>query len=129
MFLRPEFDRNPPVKNENAPNEPTEDEVNLDIRFFVNKAVEKNLKRKAIMVYLCLAAMEPDATDKVQQFFPVAGENNLSRNEILVWMYIASGGSADPKDISKALRIRQRAVEKALVVLDKKNIVIDGRTL
>ena len=103
-------------------------EVVLDIRAFVRTAVRKNLKRPANLVYLCLVAETPLATDKMKRFFPVAQENDLSRNEILIWLHITYGGSVNPKHISRKLRISRSWTEKALAVLAAKNI-IDGRHL
>lgn len=104
-------------------------EVQLDLRAFVRAAVRQNLKRPAILVYLYFVADTPEATEKMKRFFPVAQENDLSRNEILIWLHIASGGSANPKQISRQLRIPSRWAKKALTVLEEKHIVIDGRSI
>lgn len=104
-------------------------EVSLDIRGFVRDAVRKKMKRTEIMVYLHLVSITYEATDKMRRFFPVAQENNLSRNEILIWLHIAYGGSVDPRHISRKLRIPIRWVENALIVLEEKYIVTDGKTV
>ena len=104
-------------------------EVSLDIRGFVRDAVRRNTKRPEIVLYLCLVSRTYEATDKMRGFFPVVQENDLTRNEILIWLHIAYGGSQKPKHISQKLRIPIRWVEKALVVLEEKNIIADRGTL
>ena len=124
-MLYPEFHTDPRVEEEyDSDDDLMEFEVNLDIPGFVRDAVRQNMKRPEILIYLGLVASTYEATDKMRRFFPVAQENNLSRNEILIWLHLAYGGSTDPRHISHKLRIPLGWVEKALTVLDEKNIVI-----
>ena len=92
MLLRPEFRPDAPVEEEHDLDDLFEDDAKLAIRDYVQVAVRKNLKRKDLLIAICMLAETPFSTQKMQQFFPVATEYNLSRNEILVWMHIASGG-------------------------------------
>ena len=111
------------------PDVPMQFEVNLNIPRFIRSAVRKKMKRDEIMVYLHLVSITYEATDKMRGFFPVAQEYDLSRNEILIWLHIAYDGSVNPRHISRKLRIPIRWVEKALVVLEEKYIIGNGKVL
>ena len=126
-MLRPEFYPDKPVEEEYDPDAHFGPEVDETIREYVRAAVQLNMKRKDLIDALFVLAGIP--LSKTQQFLPVTVENKLSRNEILIWMHIAAGGSAEPKHISRKLRISIRWVEKALTVLEEKNIVVDEKTL
>ena len=111
------------------PDELLEFEVSLDIPSFVRAAVKKKFDRDTILLYLYSVAETPISTLKMKRFFPIAKENDLNRNEMLVWLHLSYGGSEKPRNISHKLRIPPRFVEKALIVLEEKGIIKDGRAL
>ena len=104
-------------------------EVNLNIPAFVRAAVKDKMNRETILVYLYLVANTPSATEKMRRFAPIAQEENLSRNEILVWLHVSYGGSMEPKHISRKLRIPPKFAENALAALEAKGIIRDGCAL
>ena len=103
--------------------------ISLDIPAFVRAAVRNKLKRLEILFYLYLVAEAPVSTLKMKRFFPIAKENNLTRNEILIWLHLSYGSSPKPKHISQKLRIPPRFVENALTVLEEKGIIKEGKVL
>ena len=111
------------------PDELLEFEVSLDIPSFVRAAVKKKFDRDTILLYLYSVAETPISTPQMKQFFPIAQEMDLNRNEILIWLHLSYGGSPKPKQIRHKLRIPPRFVEKALTVLEEKGIIKDGRAL
>ena len=115
--------------NQYDPDELLEFEVSLDIPSFVHAAVKKKFDRDTILLYLYSVAETPISTPQMKQFFPIAQEMDLNRNEILIWMFLSYGGSPKPKQIRHKLRIPPRFVEKALTVLEEKGIIKDGRAL
>ena len=104
-------------------------EVNLNIRAFVRAAVKDKMDRDAILLYLYLVSRTPSATEKMRRFAPIAQEEGLSRNEILVWLHVSYGGSMEPRHISRKLRIPPKFVENALTTLEAKGIIRDGYAL
>ena len=105
------------------PDDILEGEVNLNIPVFLRAAVRNKLKRLDILFYLYLVAETPVSTLKMKRFLPIAKENNLTRNEILIWLHLSYGGLPKPKKISQKLRIPPLFVEKALTVLEEKGII------
>ena len=105
------------------PDELLEFEVSLDIPSFVRAAVKKKFDRDTILLYLYSVAETPISTPQMKQFFPIAQEMDLNRNEILIWLHLSYGGSPKPKQIRHKLRIPPRFVEKALTVLEEKGII------
>ena len=97
--------------------------ISLDIPAFVRAAVRHKVNKNQILIYLYLLTETPESTHKMKQFFPIAKENDLTRNEILVWLHLSYGGSEKPKNISRKLRIPPRFVENALTVLEEKGII------
>ena len=112
-----------------GPDDLVQFEVNLDIPAFVRTAVRNKMKRDTILVYLHMVSQTYQATDKMRRFATVAQEEDLTRNEILIWLHLSYGGSMEPRHISRKLRIPPRFVEKALTVLEEKSIIKDGRAL
>ena len=111
------------------PDDVIEGMITLNIPAFVRAAVKHKLKRVDILFYLYLLSDTPASTLKMKRFFPIAKENDLTRNEILIWLHLSYGGSEKPRNISHKLRIPPRFVEKALTVLEEKGIIKDGRAL
>ena len=111
------------------PDDVIEGMITLNIPAFVRTAVKHKLKRVDILFYLYLLSDTPASTLKMKRFFPIAKENDLNRNEMLVWLHLSYGGSEKPRNISHKLRIPPRFVEKALIVLEEKGIIKDGRAL
>ena len=128
-MLHPEFYPDKRVKEAEDLDDLYGSEADETIRGYVRVAVREKMKRNDLIDALFILAGTPFSTAKMQRFLPVTVENNLSRNEILIWMHIAAGGSTVPKDISNKLRIPIGWVEKALVVLEEKNILRDGKAL
>ena len=112
-----------------GPDDLVQFEVNLDIPAFVRAAVRQKLRRLDILYYLYLLTETPASTLKMRRFFSIAKENNLTRNEILIWLHLSYGGSEKPRNIKQKLRIPPRFVENALTVLEEKGIIKDGRAL
>ena len=104
-------------------------EVNLDIAAFARAAVRDKMNRDTILVYLHMVSQTYQATDKMRRFATIAQEEDLTRNEILIWLYLSYGGSMEPRHISRKLRIPPRFVENALTVLEEKGIIKDGKAL
>ena len=111
------------------PDELLEFEVSLDIPSFVRAAVKKKFDRDTILLYLYSVAETPISTPQMKQFFPIAQEMDLNRNEILIWMFLSYNSQADSKHISRKLRIPPRFVENALTTLVEKNIIKEGKVL
>ena len=101
----------------------------LDIPAFVRMAVQKEMSREEVLVYLHIITNTLDGTEKMWRFVPVARAEALSRNEILVWLHISYGGLLDPKHLSRKLRIPPGFAENALAALEAKGILRDGRVL
>ena len=112
-----------------GPDDVIEGTISLNIPAFVRAAVKHKLRKLDILFYLYLVADTPVSTLKMKQFFPIAKENDLNRNEMLVWLHLSYGGSEKPRNISHKLRIPPRFVEKALIVFEEKGIIKDGRAL
>ena len=103
--------------------------LDLDIPALVRMAVQKQMSREEVLVYLQIITNTLDGTEKMWRFVPVAKREDLSRNEILVWLHISYGGLLDPKHLSRKLRISLQFAEDALAVLQEKGIVGEGRML
>ena len=112
-----------------GPDDLVQFEVNLDIPAFVRATVRNKMKRDTILIYLHMVSQTYQATDKMRRFAPVDQEEDLTRNEILIWLHLSYGGSMEPRHISRKLRIPARFVEKALTVLEEKSIIKDRRAL
>ena len=106
-----------------GPNDLVQYKVNLNISGFVRDAVKDKMNRDTILAYLFMVSQTYQATDKMRQFFPVAREHDLTRNEILIWLHLSYGGSRNPRNISRKLRIPPRFAEYALDVLKEKGII------
>ena len=101
----------------------------LDIPAFVETAVEHNLNKEEVLLYLHIITNTFDGTEKMWRFIPVAKAEGLTREEILVWLHISYGGLLDPKHLSRKLRISPGFAESALAALQEKGIIRDGRVL
>ena len=106
-----------------GPDDLVQFEINLNIPAFVRDAVRSKMNRDTILVYLHMVSQTYQATDKMRQFADVAQENDLTRNEILIWLHLSYGGSTNPRNISRKLRIPPRFVENALAALKEKGII------
>ena len=103
--------------------------LDLDIPAFVRAAVQKQMNKEEILVYLHIITNTHDGTEKMWRFVPIAKHEQLSRNEILVWLHISYGGLLDPAHLSRKLRIPPHFAENALAALQEKGIIRDGRVL
>ena len=100
-----------------------------DIPAFVRAAVQHDLNKEEVLIYLKVITNTHHGTEKMWRFVPIAKEEELSRDEILVWLHISYGGRLDPKHISQKLRIPPSFAENALAALQEKGIIKDGRVL
>ena len=101
----------------------------LDIPALVRVAVEKEMSREEVLVYLQIVTNTLDGSEKMWQFVPVAKEEELSREEILVWLHVSYGGLLDPKHLSRKLRIPIGFAEDAIAALEEKGIIREGHVL
>ena len=101
----------------------------LDIPALVRIAVQKQMSREEVLVYLQIITNTLDGTEKMWRFVPVAKREDLSRNEILVWLHVSYGGLLDPKHLSRKLSIPTGCAENALAGLEAKGIIEDGHVL
>ena len=101
----------------------------LDIPAFVQTAVEHNLNKEEVLLYLHIITNTLDGTEKMWRFVPVAKQEGLTREEILVWLHISYGGLMDPAHLSRKLRIPPCLAEKVLITLQEKGIIRDGHVL
>ena len=101
----------------------------LDIPGLVRAAVEKEMSREEVLVYLQIVTNTLDGSDKMWRFVPVAKAEGLTREEILVWLHVSYGGLLDSEHLSRKLRIPPGFAEDALAVLREKGIIREGRVL
>ena len=116
----------------NAPLDPNELlrlRFDLDIPTFIQTAVQKQMGREEVLVYLQIITNTLDGTEKMWQFVPIAKQENLTHNEILIWLHIFYGELLDPTPLSRKLRIPPCFAENALTALQEKGIIEDRRVL
>ena len=101
----------------------------LDIPALVETAVEKEMSREEVLVYLQIVTNTHAGSDKMWRFVPVAKAEGLTREEILVWLHLSYGGLLDSKHLSRKLRISPRFAEDAIAALEAKGIIREGRVL
>ena len=103
---------------------------NLDIPGFIRAAIRNNLNKEQVLSYLdIIVTSTRDAIEKMGHFVSIARHEDLTRNEILAWLYLSYGGQPDPTDISQKLSIPPGCAENVLVGLEKKGIIEDGHVL
>ena len=103
---------------------------NLDIPAFVRAAVRNNLNKEQILIYLeIIATSTHDAIEKMSHFVPIARQEDLTRNEILIWLHLSYGGPMNSADLSRKFRIPPGCAENALAGLEEKGIIGDGHVL
>lgn len=103
--------------------------LDLDIPALVGMAVQRRMSREEVLVYLQIITNTLDGTEKMWRFVPVAKREGLTREEILVWLHISYGGLLDPKHLSRKLGISLEFAADALVVLQEKGILREGRVI
>ena len=103
--------------------------MNLDIPAFVGVAVRTEMTRDEILGALHIITNTTTATEKMWRIAIVAQNREFSRNELLVWLHIAYGGSWDPEHLSRKLRIPPHSAEEALATLTEKGIIREGRVV
>ena len=101
--------------------------MNLDIPAFVRVAVRTEMSLDEMLGCLHIITNTPLATDKMWRIAIVSQNRELTRNELLVWLHIAYGGSRDPEHLSRKLRIPAHAAEEALATLAEKGILRERR--
>ena len=103
---------------------------NLDIPGFIRAAIRYNLDKEQVLIYLdIIATSTHKAIKKMSHFVPIAKQEDLTRNEILAWLYLSYGGLIDPTDISMKLQIPPECAEKVLAGLEEKGIIEDDHVL
>ena len=103
---------------------------NYDIPGFVRAAVRNDLNTEQILTYLeIITTNTHDAIKKMSHFVPIARHEDLTRNEILIWLHLSYGGLIDLADLSKKFRIPLGCAEIALAGLEEKGIMEDGYVL
>ena len=113
-----------------APREIIRLRYNRDIPGFLYAAVENDLNKEQVLVYLeIIATSTRDAIEKMGHFVPIARQEDLTRNEILAWLHLSYGGQLDPTALSRNLRIPPGCAEKVLAGLEEKGIIEDDHVL
>ena len=103
---------------------------NLDIPGFIRAALRYNLNREQVLIYLdIIATSTHKAIKKMSHFVPIAKQEDLTRNEILAWLYLSYGGQLDPTDLSQTLSIPSGCAEDVLAGLEAKGIIEDDHVL
>ena len=103
---------------------------NLDIPGFIRAALRYNLNREQVLIYLdIIATSTHKAIKKMSHFVPIAKQEDLTRNEILAWLYLSYGGRLDPEHLSCKLSIPPGCAEKVLAGLEEKGIIENDHVL
>ena len=103
---------------------------NRDIPAFIAAAVQKNLNREQVLSYLeIIATSTREAIEEIGHFVPIAKHEDLTRNEILAWLYFSYSGPPDPTDLSMKLQIPPECAKNVLAGLEAKGIIEDNHVL
>ena len=103
---------------------------NLDIPVFVRAAVRNDLNKEQVLIYLeIITTSTHDAIEKMSHFVSIAKQEDLTRNEILAWLYLSYGGRLDPEHLSRKLSIPPGCAKNVLAGLEEKGIIEDDRVL
>ena len=103
---------------------------NLDIPGFIRAALRYNLNREQVLIYLdIIATSTHKAIKKMSHFVPIAKQEDLTRNEILAWLYFSYSGPPDPTDLSMKLQIPPECAKNVLAGLEAKGIIEDDHVL
>ena len=103
---------------------------NRDIPAFVRAAVRNDLNKEQVLIYLeIITTSTRDAIKKMSHFVPIARQEDLTRNEILAWLYLSYGGLLDLEHLSRKLRIPPGCAENVLAGLEEKGIIEDDHVL
>ena len=103
---------------------------NCDIPGFIAAAVRRNLNKEQVLSYLdIIATSTREAIEKLSHFVPIAKQENLTRNEILAWLYLSYSGRLDPEHLSQKLCIPTGCAENVLAGLEEKGIIEDDHVL
>ena len=103
---------------------------NRDIPAFIRAAVRYDIDKEQVLIYLdIIATSTRDAVEKMGHFVSIARHEDLTRNEILIWLHLSYGGLMDPADLSKKFRIPPECAENALAGLEEKGIIEDDHVL
>ena len=103
---------------------------NRDIPGFIAAAVQKNLNKDQVLNYFeIIATSTHDAIEKMGHFVPIARQEDLTRNEILAWLYLSYSELIDPTNLSLKLQIPTECAENVLAGLEEKGIIEDNHVL
>ena len=103
---------------------------NRDIPAFISAAVRNDIDKEQVLIYLdIIATSTHDAIKKIEHFVSIARHEDLTRNEILIWLHLSYGGPMDPEHLSKKFRISSGCAENALAGLEEKGIIEDDHVL
>ena len=102
----------------------------LDIHGFIAAAVRYKLNREQVLSYLELIVTSArEVIEEMGHFVSIAKHEDLTRNEILAWLYLSYGGLIDPTDVSKKLQIPPECAANVLAGLEEKGIIEDDHVL
>ncbi len=103
---------------------------NLDIRGFVGAAIQYDLNKEKVLAYLDVIIFSTrEAIKKMGHFVSISKHEDLTRNEILAWLYFSYSGPPDPTALSRKLGISPGCAENVLAGLEAKGIIEDGQVL
>ena len=103
---------------------------NRDIPALVRAAVRNDLNKEQVLIYLeIIATSTRDAIKKMSHFVPIAKQEDLTRNEVLIWLHLSYGGLMDPEHLSQKFSISSECAENVLAGLEEKGIIEDGHVL
>ena len=101
-----------------------------DIPGFIRAAIRYNLDKEQVLIYLeIIVTSTRETIEKMGHFVSIAKHEDLTRNEILTWLYLSYGGLIDPTDISMKLQIPSGCAENVLAGLEEKGIIEDDHVL
>ena len=101
-----------------------------DIPGFIRAALRYNLNREQVLAYLeIITTSTREAIEKMGHFVPIAKHEELTRNEILAWLYLSYGGELDAERLSQELGIPLGCAENVLTGLEEKGIIEDDHVL
>ena len=103
---------------------------NCDIPGFIRAALRYNLNKEQVLSYLDIIATSiREVIEKMGHFVPIARHEDLTRHEILAWLYLSYNGRLDAERLRQKLCIPLGCAENALAGLEEKGIIEDDHVL
>ena len=101
-----------------------------DIPGFIRAALRYNLDKDQVLIYPeIITTSTREVIEKMSHFVSIAKHEDLTRNEILAWLYLSYGRLINPTDISMKLQIPLGCAENVLAGLEAKGIIEDDHVL